>query len=86
MMPFTLLDFKFNGWGEKFRWEKDNAITQNLYYQGAFRTVRSTTIRDLCSKRGSIESDGKGTIFTTSQCLRRLIATSRSIVRSWKSS
>ena len=37
MMPFTLLDFKFNGWGEKFRWEKDNAITQNLYYQGAFQ-------------------------------------------------
>ena len=39
MMPFTLLDFKFNGWGEKFRWEKDNAITQNLYYQGAFQNL-----------------------------------------------
>jgi hypothetical protein len=26
MVPYRILDFKFNGWGEKFRWEKDNAI------------------------------------------------------------
>ena len=36
MVPYRILDFKFNGWGEKFRWEKDNAITLKLYYQAAF--------------------------------------------------
>lgn len=69
MMPFTLLDFKFNGWGEKFRWEKDNAITQNLYYQGAFQNSAVNNHQGFVLEGGSIESDGKGTIFTTSQCL-----------------
>ena len=69
MMPFTLLDFKFNGWGEKFRWEKDNAITQNLYYQGAFQNCAVNNHQGFVLEGGSIESDGKGTIFTTSQCL-----------------
>ena len=41
-----LLDYKFNGWGEKY--------SDNL---------------DFVLEGGSIESDGRGTIFTTSQCL-----------------
>ena len=36
IVPYRILDFKFNGWGEKFRWEKDNAITLQLYYQAAY--------------------------------------------------
>ena len=32
----TLLDFRFNGWGDKFRADKDNAITANLQKMGAF--------------------------------------------------
>lgn len=36
VIPIHLLDFKFNGWGEKFAWQKDNAINMQLYYQGAF--------------------------------------------------
>ena len=68
-----LLDFKFNGWGEKFAWEKDNAITSNLFRQGAFEekapivTLENHT--DFVLEGGSIESDGKGTVFTTAQCL-----------------
>ena len=69
MMPYVLLDFKFNGWGEKFEWEKDNAITVNLYYQGAFQNCSYNNHDGFVLEGGSIESDGQGTIFTTSQCL-----------------
>ena len=63
-----MLDFKFNGWGEKFEWQKDNAITRNMDQMGAFDgSVEDHT--DFVLEGGSIESDGKGTIFTTSCCL-----------------
>lgn len=62
------LDFKFNGWGEKFEWQKDNAITANMVGLGAFDGVVEDHT-DFVLEGGSIESDGKGTIFTTSSCL-----------------
>ena len=68
MVPYRILDFKFNGWGEKFRWEKDNAITLQLYYQAAFNADIENH-QGFVLEGGSIESDGKGTLFTTSQCL-----------------
>lgn len=68
IIPIHLLDFKFNGWGEKFAWQKDNAINLQLYYQGAFSAALENHT-DFVLEGGSIESDGKGTIFTTSQCL-----------------
>ena len=68
IVPFHLLDFKFNGWGEKFNYEKDNAINMQLYYQGAFNAALENHT-GFVLEGGSIESDGKGTIFTTSQCL-----------------
>ena len=64
----TICDFKFNGWGEKFAWQKDNAINLQLYYQGAFQAALENHT-GFVLEGGSIESDGKGTIFTTSQCL-----------------
>ena len=74
-----LLDFKFNGWGEKFAWQKDNDITRNLFRQGAFKDSSSSgnalpgtrleDHTDFVLEGGSIESDGKGTVFTTAQCL-----------------
>lgn len=68
MVPIRLLDFKFNGWGEKFKWQKDNAITQKLYYQAAFNADLEPHL-GFVLEGGSIESDGKGTLLTTSQCL-----------------
>jgi len=68
MVPIRLLDFKFNGWGEKFKWQKDNAITLQLYYQAAFNADLEPH-QGFVLEGGSIESDGKGTLFTTSQCL-----------------
>ena len=63
-----LLDFKFNGWGEKFKAEKDNKITHNLYTQNAFNGSL-VDYNDFVLEGGSIETDGKGTIFTTTCCL-----------------
>ncbi|MGI6242007.1 MAG: agmatine deiminase family protein [Prevotella sp.] len=63
-----LLNFKFNGWGEKFDWQKDNAINMQLYDAGAFNGVLENYL-DFVLEGGSIESDGQGTIMTTTSCL-----------------
>lgn len=63
-----LLDFKFNGWGEKFPAEKDNAINKSLFDSGLLDGSYENHL-DFVLEGGSIESDGKGTIFTTSGCL-----------------
>lgn len=122
----TMLDFRFNGWGEKFQWNLDNRITRTLFEDGAFEPVTScyltqreldmadathaedtavtsqspnttyaqeptkstgqqtpvptgegsgaVSVRlsdhdDFVLEGGSIESDGKGTVFTTEGCL-----------------
>jgi agmatine/peptidylarginine deiminase len=66
--PGILLDFHFNGWGEKFPSDLDNRINHNLYIQGALNG-KVEDHEDFVLEGGSIESDGKGTIFTTSHCL-----------------
>jgi agmatine/peptidylarginine deiminase len=63
-----LLDYKFNGWGEKFEASLDNAINRRLYNLGEIAGEYSDNL-DFVLEGGSIESDGRGTIFTTSQCL-----------------
>ena len=63
-----LLDFKFNGWGEKFEATLDNQINRHLYEQGLVKGTYEDHL-DFVLEGGSIESDGKGTIFTTSCCL-----------------
>ena len=90
------LDFRFNGWGEKFPAENDNRIVAQFFEEmtrseerGARseeREARSEELstlnsqlstlnvqlenhQDFVLEGGSIESDGRGTIFTTSQCL-----------------
>ncbi len=63
-----LLDFKFNGWGEKFTAELDNAINKQLFEQGLVKGNYEDHL-DFVLEGGSIESDGKGTVFTTSCCL-----------------
>ena len=63
-----LLDFKFNGWGEKFPAELDNRICRRMAELGIPKGTYKNH-QDFVLEGGSIESDGKGTIFTTSQCL-----------------
>lgn len=66
----VVYDFGFNGWGGKFEASLDNQITLQLFQQGVFGA--ETEIRD-CNdfilEGGSIESDGEGTLLTTSTCL-----------------
>ena len=64
----VLLDFKFNGWGEKFEAALDNQINKHLYEQGLVKG-RYEDHLDFVLEGGSIESDGKGTVFTTTGCL-----------------
>jgi agmatine/peptidylarginine deiminase len=62
------VDFCFNGWGRKFEASLDNAINGKLYdagiVKGEYEDCTSFVLEG-----GSIESDGKGTLLTTSQCL-----------------
>ena len=63
-----LLDFCFNGWGEKFPAELDNQISRRLYEQGLVQGHYEPHL-DFVLEGGSIESDGCGTVFTTRCCL-----------------
>nr|QFZ91703.1 agmatine deiminase family protein [Synechococcus elongatus PCC 11802] len=63
-----LLDWGFNGWGLKFAAHHDNQVTRRLWQQGIFGATPLETV-PLIFEGGSIESDGRGTLFTTSQCL-----------------
>ena len=63
-----LLDFCFNGWGEKFPAELDNQINRQLFDRGAVKGTYEPHL-DFVLEGGSIESDGKGTVFTTTCCL-----------------
>ena len=63
-----LLDFKFNGWGEKFPANLDNEICRRMAEQNILKGTYESHL-DFVLEGGSIESDGKGTILTTSQCL-----------------
>ena len=63
-----LLDFCFNGWGEKFPADLDNALNRKLYDNGKVEGEYVDCL-DFVLEGGSIESDGKGTVFTTTGCL-----------------
>ena len=63
-----LLDFCFNGWGKKFSADQDNRINRGLMKQGILNGTYTDHL-DFVLEGGSIESDGHGTLLTTSECL-----------------
>lgn len=63
-----LLDFEFNAWGEKFAFELDNEVNKKLHKKGYMGVTPLQSI-DFVLEGGSIESDGLGTIMTTTRCL-----------------
>ncbi len=66
----VLLDFKFNGWGLKFAANLDNLINRQLFDNNVFaENVIYENHLNMVLEGGSIESDGNGTILTTSECL-----------------
>lgn len=60
----TLLNFKFNGWGLKFASDKDNLINTRVGFSAPLENRLNFVFEG-----GSIESDGRGTLLTTSECL-----------------
>ncbi len=64
----SLMDYRFDGWGGKFDANLDNAINHKLY-TAEILNGQYTDCLDFILEGGSIESDGKHTILTTSKCL-----------------
>lgn len=65
---FRINDFKFNGWGLKFASNHDNLSTLALNAKGIFAGEYVNRL-GFVLEGGSIESDGRGTILTTADCL-----------------
>ena len=63
-----LLDFKFDAWGGKFESALDNEVNKKLHQKGYMGVTPLESI-DFVLEGGAIESDGLGTILTTSACL-----------------
>jgi len=61
-------DFQFNGWGLKFASNYDNQLNRKLWESGILEGVYENHL-DFVLEGGSIESDGCGTLLTTSCCL-----------------
>ena len=67
----VVCDFAFNGWGLKFPACHDNLITSRCYEAGVFHAGYRNRL-NFVIEGGSIESDGRGTLLTTSECLLSL--------------
>lgn len=63
------LDFGFNGWGLKFASDKDNLVNLNLSKKYVIMPETYRNERDFELEGGSVDTDGKGTVLTTSRCL-----------------
>lgn len=63
-----LLNFHFNGWGNKYPHHEDNALNHKLLPHHPFTDASHNDV-DFILEGGSIDSDGKGTLLTTRQCL-----------------
>ena len=60
-----LLDFQFRGWGDKYDARLDNEINRQL--NSLWRTPLQ--VIDFQLEGGSIETDGHGSLLTTTRCL-----------------
>ena len=65
---FTLLDFRFTGWGGKFEASLDDRLVAGLHEAGIFLNSSRQAI-DFALEGGAIDADGAGTLLSTWQCL-----------------
>ena len=63
------LDFGFNGWGLKFPSDKDNLVNLQLKEKGLLADKTYKNKRAIILEGGSVETDGRGTVLTTTRCL-----------------
>jgi len=65
-----VLDFTFNAWGMKFPANFDNQLAFSLYGAQVFKPeVAYENCMPFVLEGGSLESDGEGTLLTTTECL-----------------
>lgn len=62
-----LLNFRFNGWGNKYEHGHDAHLAENLRATGLLNTPMESV--DFVLEGGSLETDGAGTLLTTARCL-----------------
>lgn len=62
------VDFAFNGWGLKFAADRDNLVTSVMHKKRLLDGIYENRL-GFVLEGGSVESDGKGTVLTTSECL-----------------
>ena len=66
----VVYDFVFNGWGMKYAANYDNLITRTLAKMNTFaKEVEVVNMQPFVLEGGSLETDGKGTLLTTVECL-----------------
>jgi agmatine/peptidylarginine deiminase len=66
----AICDFVFDGWGMKYPAGRDNLITERLFRMHTFAPeVERRDMAPFVFEGGSIESDGRGTLLTTTKCL-----------------
>lgn len=62
-------DFMFNGWGLKFASNFDNLITRELHSKLLSNKYGYCNQLNFVLEGGAIESDGEGTLLTTTECM-----------------
>ena len=62
------LDFRFNGWGNKFEYQLDDRLCKQVLSHLHIKQ-QSIESLDIILEGGSIDVDGNGTLLTTQQCL-----------------
>lgn len=61
-----LLDFRFDGWGGRFQARRDDAATRRLHADGLFGEASLESV-DTVLEGGAIDTDGAGTLLTTTE-------------------
>ncbi|MHA7840722.1 MAG: agmatine deiminase family protein [Gammaproteobacteria bacterium] len=64
-----LLNCQFNGWGNKYPHHLDNQVNEHLYELKALSPCYMRTAH-IILEGGSIDTDGNGTVITTTHCNR----------------
>lgn len=65
--PERLLNFRFTGWGEKYTANDDDQV--NAFLEKANAWLKPMAHLDFELEGGAIETDGEGTLLTTTACL-----------------
>ncbi|MGD8785706.1 MAG: agmatine deiminase family protein [Thioalkalispiraceae bacterium] len=62
------IDFRFNGWGNKFEYHLDDQLCKQFSLHPSVNN-KEMNKQDLILEGGAIDTDGQGVLLTTKQCL-----------------